>query len=123
MRYVTDRKRAEGDGSAHSGTEHHWFMTVSAVALAFLVPTFLFIVGRALGSGYENVIATFSRPFPAILTALALFVGLVHFHKGARVMIEDYVRGTWRKGLIILAIGVSYALIATGLFALAKIAL
>ena len=37
MRYLTPRKRAEGKGAGHGGTEHHWSMTVSSVALAFLV--------------------------------------------------------------------------------------
>ncbi len=123
MAFLTDRKRAEGFGASHTGTQHHWFMTVSAVALLILMPLFIFIVGRALGSGYESVIATFSRPFPAVVTALALIVGMVHFHKGARMMIEDYTHGAARHWLIIMAICVSYALIAAGLFALVKIAL
>jgi len=123
MRYLTDRKRAVGKGASGTGTEHHWFMTVSAVALAFLVPVFLFIFGRALGQGQEAVVATFARPFPAILTALTLFVGMRHFAKGAQTMIEDYVQGTARKVGIIAAVSLSYAVIATGLFALAKIAL
>ena len=123
MRYLTDRKRAEGKGAAHSGTEHHWYMTASAVALAFLVPTFLIIFGRALGQPLEGVVATFSRPFPAILTALVVVVGMRHFAKGAQMMIEDYAHGSTKKGLIMLAISISYAVIAVGIYALAKIAL
>lgn len=123
MRYLTARKRAEGKGAAHTGTEHHWYMQVSAVALAFLIPTFIYIVGSALGGTHEEVIATFSRPFPAILTGMTLFVGMMHFNKGAHILIEDYARGSARKGLIMLTVGVTYATIATGLFALAKIAL
>ena len=123
MRYLTARKRAEGKGAAHAGTEHHWYMTVSAVGLAFLIPTFIIIVGRAIGQGHEAVLATFSRPFPAILTGLTLYVGMMHFKNGARMMIEDYWQGSLRKGLIMLVIGLSYLITATGLFALAKIAL
>lgn len=123
MRYLTARKRAEGKGAAHTGTEHHWYMQVSAVALAFLIPTFIYIVGSSLGGTHEEVLATFSRPFPAILTGLTLFVGMMHFKKGAQIMIEDYARGSMRKGLIMLTVGITYATTATGLFALAKIAL
>ncbi len=123
MRYLTARKRAEGKGAAHTGTEHHWYMQVSAVALAFLIPTFLYIVGSSLGGTHEEVLATFARPFPAILTGMTLFVGMMHFNKGAQIMIEDYARGSMRKALIMLVVGISYATIATGLFALAKIAL
>jgi hypothetical protein len=41
---------------------------VSAVGLALIVPTFLYIFGHALGSDYATVQATFARPIPAILT-------------------------------------------------------
>ncbi|MEZ5884583.1 MAG: succinate dehydrogenase, hydrophobic membrane anchor protein [Paracoccaceae bacterium] len=123
MRYLTDRKRAVGKGAAGTGTEHHWFMTVTAVGLAFLVPAFLFVFGRALGQGHEEVLAIFSRPFPAILTGLTLVVGMRHFAKGAQMMIEDYAHGTARKVGIIAAIMLSYAVMASGLYALVKIAL
>jgi succinate dehydrogenase / fumarate reductase, membrane anchor subunit len=123
MRYLTARKRAEGKGASHTGTEHHWYMTVSAVGLAFLIPAFVYIFGSALGGSYEEVIATFSRPVPAILTAMTLVLGMRHFAKGAQMMIEDYAQGTARKLAIMVVIGLSYVLIAVGLFALAKIAL
>ena len=93
MRYLTDRKRAVGKGAAHSGTEHHWSMQVSAVALAFMVPSWVYIFGHALGQERDVVLATFARPFPAILTALVLVVAMRHFAKGATMMIEDYSRG------------------------------
>lgn len=123
MRYLTARKRAEGKGASGTGTEHHWYMQVSAVGLAFLIPTFLYIVGNAIGGTHEEVLATFSRPFPALLTGMTLFVGMMHFNKGAHMMIEDYARGSMRKALIMLVVGITYGTIATGLYALAKIAL
>ena len=123
MRYLTARKRAEGRGASGTGTEHHWYMTVSAVGLAIMVPTFLFIFGRALGGSHEEVLATFARPLPAILTAMVLVVGLNHFRRGAHILIEDYSRGMTRKMLVIFVITFSYFLMACGLFALARIAL
>ncbi len=123
MRYLTDRKRAVGKGASHTGTAHHWYMTVSAVGLAFMVPTFLYIFGSALGEGREVVLATFARPFPALLTGLVIFIGMQHFAKGATMMIEDYARGSARKSLVILVISLSYAITAVGLYALAKMAL
>ncbi len=123
MRYLTDRKRAEGKGAAGTGTAHHWYMQVSAVGLAMIVPTFIFIAGRALGAGHEAVLASFSRPIPAILTALVLIVGLQHFRKGAQIMIEDYWHGSTKKAALIFTTAFTYGLTATGLFALAKIAL
>lgn len=123
MRYLTDRKRAEGKGAAGTGTAHHWYMTVSAVGLALMIPTFMIIAGRALGSDHETVLATFARPVPAILTALVLIVGMQHFRKGVQIMIEDYWRGTTKKAALIFTTVFAYGLAATGLFALAKIAL
>jgi succinate dehydrogenase / fumarate reductase, membrane anchor subunit len=123
MRYLTARKRAEGQGSAHAGTEHHWSMTMTAVGLCFLVPVWLYVFGSTLGSPRDVVLETFARPFPAILTALILVVGMRHFGMGATTMIEDYARGTTRKLLIIGAISLSWLIAATGLFALARIAL
>ncbi|MGQ0611575.1 MAG: succinate dehydrogenase, hydrophobic membrane anchor protein [Paracoccaceae bacterium] len=123
MRYLTPRKRAIGKGAAHAGTHHHWRMTVSAVALAFLLPAWIFVFGSALGQPLEAVRATFARPFPAILTALVLVVGMRHFAMGAQMMIEDYTRGTTRKMLVIFATSLAAVIAATGLFALVKLAL
>ena len=123
MRYLTARKRAEGKGAGHAGTEHHWSMMVSAVGLAFLVPAWLYVFGKALGAPREVVLDTFARPFPAILTALVLVVGMRHFAMGATTMIEDYARGTARKMLVIFVISLAWLIAATGLFALARIAL
>lgn len=123
MRYLTERKRAEGKGAAGTGTEHHWYMTVSGVGLAVMFPTFLIVFGRALGRDHEGVLATFASPFVAILSALVLVIGLQHFRKGAETLIEDYVRGMNRKFAIIFVITFTYFLMATGLYALAKMAL
>jgi len=122
MEYLTDRKRAEGFGSAKSGTHHHWTMHVSAIALAILVPLFIFTIGSILGAPHTEVVAYFARPFPAILTGLTIVVGFVHFKNGAQEMIEDYTHGATRKALIVGVTCLSYAAIATGLFALVRMA-
>ena len=98
-------------------------MQVSAVALALMVPVWVYIFGNALGGTRAEVLDTFARPFPAILTGLVLVVGMRHFAMGATTMIEDYAHGSTRKALIIGAVCLSWAVAATGLFALARIAL
>lgn len=123
MAYLTDRKRATGLGSAKTGTEHHWHMTISSVALLILTPLFLFSFGSVVGEPYEAVVARLGQPFPAIVTALMLVVGFSHFRHGVQVLIEDYSDGLTRKALIIAMICVSYGAMATGLFALARLAL
>ena len=45
MRYLTDRKRVDGLGSAKTGTAHFWAMKTSSVALLLLIPLFVFMFG------------------------------------------------------------------------------
>ncbi|MBD0866488.1 MAG: succinate dehydrogenase, hydrophobic membrane anchor protein [Rhodobacteraceae bacterium] len=123
MQFLTDRKRATGMGSARTGTEHFWAMKVSSVALLILVPLFLLTFGPMLGEPHAEVVAYFRRPFPAIVAALTIAVGFMHFKDGVRVLIEDYVHGVAQKVAIILMICLCYAAAATGLFAIARIAL
>jgi succinate dehydrogenase / fumarate reductase, membrane anchor subunit len=123
MAILTDRKRAEGLGSAKTGTEHHWQMTISSAALLILVPLFIFTFGRALGLGHDAVLAYYARPFPAIVAALTILISMIHFRGGVQTMIEDYVHGDLRKVSILAAICLSYALAAVGLFAIARLAL
>ena len=123
MRYLTARKRAEGKGASGTGTEHHWFMQVSAVGLALMIPVWVYIFGSTMGKPHAEVVATFARPFPAILTGLVLFVGMRHFAKGAQMMIEDYAGGFTRKALVVGTVCLTYGTIATGLYALIRLAL
>ncbi len=123
MAYLTDRKRAVGMGSAKTGTEHHWQMMVTSVALLFLIPAFVFTFGAILGSTYEEVIAYYQRPFPAVVAILTMLVGWFHFRKGVQTLIEDYVQGLARKIAIIAMICVSYSAAAFAVFAIIRIAL
>jgi succinate dehydrogenase / fumarate reductase membrane anchor subunit len=122
MRYITPRKAAMGLGSARSGTLHHWQMTVSSAALLILTPLFLIVVGQAIGLPQEAVIAHFGRPFAGIITALFIAVGMIHFIKGTRIMLDDYVQGTALRVAIIVSNIFGWGVIASALFALAKMA-
>jgi succinate dehydrogenase / fumarate reductase membrane anchor subunit len=123
MAFLTDRKRAVGLGSAKTGTEHHWMMMVTSFALLILVPAFVFSFGAILGSPYEEVLAYYQRPVPAAIAALTFAVGFFHFRMGVQVLIEDYVHGIARKGLIIAMICLSYAAAALGILAVLRLAL
>ena len=123
MKFVSVYKRAVGMGSAKTGTEHFCQMKVSSVALLILMPLFVFTFGSIIGSSHSDVVAYFARPFPALVAALTVIVGFSHFKSGATVLIEDYVHGTAQKLALIAVVCVSYALMAMGLFALAKLAL
>ena len=123
MSYLTDRKRATGMGSAKSGTEHHWSMTVSSGALLILIPLFVFTFGPMLGAPHEEVTAYFARPFPAVVAALTIIVTFKHFADGVQALIEDYVHGVAQKISIVAMTCISYAAMAVGLYAIVRLAL
>ena len=123
MRYLTTRKRAEGLGSARSGTLHHIAMTTSGWALVAIVPLMVLVLARTIGGDFDTVRATFANPFVAILTALFLIVGMRHFAKGAQTAIEDYAHGATRAVLMMAVNAISTLTIAAGLYALIKLAL
>ncbi|RYH04557.1 succinate dehydrogenase, hydrophobic membrane anchor protein [Salipiger sp. IMCC34102] len=123
MAYLTARKRATGHGSARSGTQHHWRMQVSSVALLILIPCFVFTFGAIYGAPYEEVVAYYQRPFPSIVAALTLAVGFLHFRGGVQTLIEDYVHGALKAPLIVAMICLSYAAAAAGVLAVVRLAL
>ena len=57
------------------------------------------------------------------MAGLTLLVGLYHFKNGAQMMIEDYAHGFARKAAVIAVICFSYGLMATGIYALIRLAL
>lgn len=124
MRYLTPRKAAKGLGAAGSatGTAHHWSMTVSSVALMVLTPAFIFVIANAIGLPHAGVLAYFSRPYPAIVTALFLIVGLLHYINGTQIMIDDYLAHTERKVAVIAAQLFGWAVVAAAIYALARMA-
>ena len=123
MRYITPPKAAQGLGSARAGTAHHWNITMSSYALIVLTPLFLIAVGGAIGLPQDQVVAHFGRPFPGIITALFVIVGMIHFIKGSQGgAIADYVHGTAQQ-LTMVAIAIfGWGVIAAAVFALAKMA-
>jgi succinate dehydrogenase / fumarate reductase membrane anchor subunit len=123
MNFRTDRKNATGLGSGRSGTEHHWQMMVSSTLLVILVPLFVITFGIGLGGTYEEVLAYYSRPFPVIITALTLIVGILHMMREAHAAIEDYMHGVAEKLTLIGVNAFGYTLIAIALLALARLAL
>lgn len=123
MSYTTARKRAVGLGSAKSGTEHFWSMTQSSVGLLILVPLFIFTFGPILGASYDEVVQYYARPFPAIIAALTIAVGWLHFKNGAKTLFEDYTRGLTLKIALIAVNCISYAAMGAGLYALVRLAI
>jgi succinate dehydrogenase membrane anchor subunit len=123
MRYLTDRKRATGLGSAKSGTAHFWEQRLSAIALVVLTPLFIFPLAYNMGDSYEGVRAAYAHPINAII-GLAFFVtAFLHFFQGIQVVIEDYVYSRWELVLIVTMRLLSALFALIGAFAILKIAL
>ena len=113
----------EGLGSAHSGTAHFWQQRVTAVALAPLAIWFVASVLAYVGAEQGAVAAFFAEPVNAVLMFLFLVAALTHMRLGLQTIIEDYIHSEGMKlSLLILNRFASFAIIATALFALAKMA-
>ena len=123
MAFYTDRKRAVGMGSAKTGTQNFWAMTMSSYGLLILTPLFLFTFGPQLGKPYEQVLAYYSHPVPAVIAGLMIVVGFLHFIRGMRMVIEDYSHGMTREWLVIGVTCISYFAMGLGVFALVRLAI
>lgn len=89
--YLTPAKAARGLGSAKSGTSHHIRQRVSAIALIFLVPWFLYSVIKAALGGYAEALAWVGSPVNSILLVLTAGTAIYHMRLGMQVVIEDYI--------------------------------
>jgi succinate dehydrogenase / fumarate reductase membrane anchor subunit len=123
MQFLTDRKRAQGLGSGREGTHHHWQMMVTSILLVVLVPAFVITFALGLGGSYEEVLAYYSRPVPAIIALLSVAVIIFHLMNETLVAVEDYVHGLAGKLTLVAVQAISYTLIVACVFAIAKIAL
>lgn len=123
MSFLTDRARANNHGSAKEGADHWWQQRVTAVALIPLGLLFIFPFARALGSGYEAVIALYSHPLHAIVACLFILVAFNHLRLGLQVVIEDYVHGMIKTPAVLANIIFCGAFAFAGVFAIVRIAL
>lgn len=120
--FVTPTKSARGLGSAKAGTGHHIRQRVSAIALIFLVPWFLFSVMQAVQGGYSGATAWVGNPLNAALLILTAGAAFYHMRLGMQVVIEDYIaRHSTRTALLILNTFAAIALSVAVVLAVLKI--
>ena len=111
--FQTPTAAARGLGSAKAGTGHHIRQRVSAIALIFLVPWFLYGIIAASQTGYAGALAWMAMPWNAILMILTLGAAFYHMRLGMQVIIEDYIeKSGMKQALLILN-----TFICVGLFA------
>ena len=122
MAFKTDYSRVQGLGEAGEGVHHWWIQRLTSVALVPLTILFLIPFGRALGGGYDALIATYGQFGNALTAILFLSIASWHFAIGIQVVIEDYVHGNAaRVTLLILTKLFSFTLAAAGILAVATI--
>ena len=119
---TTSTKSVRGLGSAGAGTQHHIRQRVTAVALVFLVPWFLYSIIVACKAGYEGALTWVAQPVNAILLILTLSAALYHMRLGIQVVIEDYIaKSGTRQALLILNTFAVIALAAATILSVLKI--
>lgn len=118
----TDLRNVRGLGAAGAGTQHHIRQRVSAIALLFLVPWFIYSIIHACKSGYDGAIEWVSQPVSAILLILTLTAALYHMRLGMQTVIEDYISATGTKqALLILNTFATLALFVAAIVSVLKI--
>jgi succinate dehydrogenase / fumarate reductase, membrane anchor subunit len=112
-RFISPTKAARGLGAAKSGTTHFMRQRVSAIALIFLVPWFLYAMLHALSGDYDSARLWVAQPWNALLLLLTAAAGAYHMRLGAQTVIEDYIaRPATRISLLILNTFASVAMFA-----------
>jgi succinate dehydrogenase / fumarate reductase membrane anchor subunit len=115
--------KVRGLGSAKHGAGHFIAQRVSAIALLFLVPWFLFSLIAAVRGGYDGATDFIGNPVNAVLILLAVGAALYHMRIGMQVVVEDYIgKNSTRAVLLILNTFVAVVLFASAAFAVLKIA-
>lgn len=95
--------KVRGLGSAKDGTDTFWKQRITALAFIPLVIFFVIFLIAHAGAPYEEVVASLSNPFIAVLLGLMLIAGLVHMRIGMQEIIDDYVHGEKTKFLAVMA--------------------
>jgi succinate dehydrogenase / fumarate reductase, membrane anchor subunit len=104
--------RARGLGSANDGTHHFWIQRLTSVALALLVPWFVWTVARLLGADHATVHAALAQPLNATLMLAFVIMLAWHAKLGLQVVVEDYVHARWAEVALLIAITLSLSLAA-----------
>jgi succinate dehydrogenase / fumarate reductase membrane anchor subunit len=115
--------KVRGLGSAKHGAGHFIAQRVSAVALLFLVPWFLYSLIGAVRRGYDGALEWIADPVNAVLILLAIGAALYHMRLGMQVVIEDYIAKNGAKTvLLILNTFICVVLFAAAAYSVLRIA-
>jgi len=104
--------QARGLGSAKDGLRHWWVQRLTAVALMFLVPWFVWLALSLIGADQFTVRATIGQPLNATLMLAFVFALFWHAQLGLQVVVEDYVHG-WLE--LVLQVVIKFACVLAAL--------
>lgn len=102
---------ARGLGSAKDGVNHWWMQRVTAIALLFLSPWFIYFAVNLIGADQTSVRAAIAEPLNAILLISFMIAMCWHARLGLQVVVEDYIHG-WQEITLQLVIKFAYAIAA-----------
>ena len=111
--FRTPLKRARALGSGKGGTDHWWWLRVTAVVLVVLVAWLLGLLVSMVGADLMQARAAIARPWNAIMLAILVVAMFWHANLGLQVIIEDYVHE--RMAGILLKLG-TYGFLRFGLY-------
>lgn len=112
--------KARGLGSAKEGVKHFTMQRLTAVALAFLMPWFVWLVFSLLGADYLTVRLTLAQPLNASLLIALVSALLYHSKLGLQVVAEDYIHIPWLEvtlqllNILVNALAAIVAIVAVG---------
>ena len=98
----SSKRRHLMDGE--KGTGHWRWQRISALLLIPLSIWLIVSFGNVVYNEYQQALAWVSAPLPGLLLGITLICLLFHGHLGIVVVIDDYVRGPWRKRAIQISV-------------------
>lgn len=114
---------ARGLGSAKDGTHHFWIQRLTAIALVPLLLWFIGAVVGLVGADYASVVAWIAHPVNAVLFLVLLLTMCWHSMLGMQVIVEDYLHGGSKMGVLILLKFGHVMVASAGSFAILSVAL
>ncbi|MCK5354822.1 MAG: succinate dehydrogenase, hydrophobic membrane anchor protein [Methyloprofundus sp.] len=108
MDYRTPLAKAQGLGSAKSGTTHWWMQRVTAVALIFLSFWLILFIQQLFHASYPEMKHWLAEPVNFGLLIAWAFIGFYHAALGLQVVIEDYLSPEWLKIVLIWVIKLGF---------------
>ena len=103
MKFDTPLHKAQGAGSAKSGSQHWLLQRITALAL---VPLGLWFVGAFivfLAAPFDVVYDWLSSPWTATISILFMAISLYHGALGMQVIWEDYISSESIRRILVIS--------------------